>query len=68
MTDRIADISLRQAAIVAGVAYLIIFLAVIFAEFFVRQSIIVPGDAAETANNIMASEMLFRAGIGGYLK
>jgi hypothetical protein len=32
----------------------------IFAELFVRQRLIVPGDAATTVNNIMASESLFR--------
>ena len=67
MTNRIADISLPKAARAAGVLYLIIIIAGIFAEFFVRQSLIVPGDATATANNIMASEGLFRAGIAGDL-
>jgi hypothetical protein len=51
----------------AGFAYLIIIIAGIFAEFFVRQSLIVPGDATATASNIMASEGLFRLGIAGDL-
>ena len=64
MTDRIADISLRQAAIVAGFGLLIMTIFAVFADFFVFQKLIVPGDAATTANNIIASEMLFRTGIG----
>jgi hypothetical protein len=57
----------RKLARVAGLLYLIIIIAGIFAEFIVRQSLIVPGDATATANNIMASEMLFRAGIAADL-
>ena len=45
-----------------GVFYLIIFFANIFAYFFVSKSLSVPGDAAATANNIMASESLYRGG------
>ncbi|MCL4302557.1 MAG: DUF4386 family protein [Anaerolineae bacterium] len=67
MTNRIINTSPQQTARVAGVLYLIIIVAGIFAEFFVRQSLIVPGDAAATANNIVASEGLFRAGIAGDL-
>jgi hypothetical protein len=67
VTNRIINASSHQTARVAGVLYLIIIIAGIFAEFFVRQSLIVPGDAAATANNIMASEGLFRAGIAGDL-
>lgn len=39
----------------------------IFAEFFVRSSLIVRGDAASTARNITASESLFRMGIASDL-
>jgi hypothetical protein len=67
MTNRIADISLRQAAIVAGVGLLIMAILAPFAEFFVRLSLIVPGDAAATAKNIMADESLFRIAICVYL-
>lgn len=52
---------------VAGLLYLTIIVSGIFAEFFVRQSLRVPGDAAATATNIMASESLFRLGIAADL-
>jgi hypothetical protein len=53
---------------IAGVLYLIIFVAAITAHFYVPAQLIVPGDAAATASNIMASESLFRVGaVGGEL-
>ncbi|MBA7713112.1 hypothetical protein ES703_122110 [subsurface metagenome] len=61
-TARIADLSPRKAARVAGVLYLIVIVAGVSAEFFVRQRLIVPGDATATANNIMASQWLWRLG------
>lgn len=67
MKDRIDGSAQDKVARVAGLLYLIIIIAGIFAEFFARQSLIVPGDAAATASNIMASEMLFRAGIAADL-
>lgn len=50
-----------------GIGYLIIFVAGIFAQFVVRQSLIVAGDAAATADKIMESEALFRMGIASDL-
>jgi hypothetical protein len=67
MKNRIPDISVRKAAKVAGFALLIMLIPAIFANFFVFPSLIVPGDATTTANNIMASEGLLRAGIGSWL-
>ena len=52
MTNRIADISLSKAARVAGFGLLIMLIPAIFANYFVLESLIVPGDAATTANNI----------------
>lgn len=60
-------VSFKQTARVAGVLYLTIIVAGIFAEFFVRQSLVVPGDATATAHNIIASEGLFRFGLAGDL-
>ena len=67
MTNPITDISLRKAAIVAGVGSLIMTILTPFVDFSVRQSLIVPGDAATTASNIMADELLFRIAICSYL-
>lgn len=55
--------SLRQAARVAGAAYIITGATAVFAEFFVRSTLIAGGDAARTANNIVANAQLFRVGI-----
>ena len=45
-TDRTTETSQRRNARIAGILYLIIIAAGIFAEFFVRSSLMVPGDAA----------------------
>ncbi len=63
MTNRIADISPRKAALVAGLGYLIVFILGILSSFIALENLIVRGDAAATANNILASELLFRIGI-----
>lgn len=57
----------KTTARIAGLLYLIIIVAGISAEFFVRQSLIVAGDPATTAANVTAAESLFRLGIGGDL-
>jgi hypothetical protein len=67
MTTKEKMSSINKTARVAGFLYLIIFVAAMFGPIFVRSNLIVPGDAATTANNIMASEGLFRAGIVSYL-
>jgi hypothetical protein len=65
MTTKEKTNSLRKTARVAGFLYLIIFIVAAFA-FFPVSSIIVPGDATATANNIIASESLFRMSIVGW--
>jgi hypothetical protein len=68
MTTRTAETSPLVYARVAGVLYLLITIAAIVAHFYVPSNIVVPGDAAATASNITASELLFRIGaIGGEL-
>jgi hypothetical protein len=54
--------SIQKTARFAGLLYLIITVAATIAHFYVPSNIIVPGNAAATANNIMNNEMLFRVG------
>ena len=51
----------RKTARMAGLFYLIFILTTVLASY-VRSRIIVSGDAAATANNIMGSELFFRIG------
>ena len=60
--ERIAEASLRPRARITGVVYLLYFLTAIIGEFFLR-GLVVDGDAAATANNILAHESLFRLGL-----
>ena len=57
--------SLKKTARIAGVLILSMILFAPFSMVYVPSTLIVPGDAATTANNIMASEGLFRLGIVG---
>ena len=58
MTDEQA--SLRQAARTAGWLYLAMAFFSAFSMMFVTPKVLVRGDAAATAANILASERLFR--------
>lgn len=49
----------------AGVLYLIITVAAVFAHMVIPEQFIVPGDAAATAANIAANETTFRLGTVG---
>jgi hypothetical protein len=57
----------KKTARITGILYLVIFFANMFAYFVVSESLIVSGDAAATANNILASESLYRGGMVSYL-
>ena len=57
--------SIQRTARAAGLLYLIIAVCGGFSFGYVRSTLIVPGDAAATASNILASEWLFRLGIVG---
>lgn len=57
--------SIQRTARFAGVLYLIIMVAAIVAHQVVPEAIIVPGDAAATANNMNQSAELFRVGGAG---
>ena len=57
--------SIKRTARITGGLYLIIAVASAFAFFVAYEGLIVPEDATATANNIMASEGLFRIGFVG---
>jgi len=62
-TAGITHISLRKAAIIAGLGYLAIFIFGFYTDF----AGLVSGDATASANNILANEVLFRSGIASWL-
>jgi hypothetical protein len=59
--------SIQRTARLAGFLYLLTMPFFIFGFFYVPSKLIVPGDAATTASNIVASEGLFRSGIVSWL-
>jgi hypothetical protein len=52
----------RLLARVAGVFYLLIIVSAVFAYQYVRGQVLIPGDMAQTATNILAHERLYRLG------
>ena len=62
MMERIADTSPSPRTRITGVVYLLYFLTAVFGELFMR-GLVVSGDAAATANNILAHQPLFRLGL-----
>jgi uncharacterized protein DUF4386 len=52
---------------VAGLLYLFVIIAGIFAEIFVRGRLVVANDAAATAHNIVTHELLYRFGFAAEL-
>jgi hypothetical protein len=66
MTTRTRETSPRAYARACGVLYLYIIVAALFAEAYVRGTLVV-SDAAATANNILAHETLFCLGFTGDL-
>lgn len=59
--------SIRKAALTAGLALLALVLVAPFAELYVYPTLVVPGNAVETAANIKAHPGLFVAGLFAYL-
>jgi hypothetical protein len=60
--ERIAGVSPRLKARIAGISYLVCGIAYSFADGSVRGNLVVVGDAAATAHNILAHETLYRLG------
>ena len=67
MSDRTIEGSPQLYARIGGALYLIIIAIGLFGEAFVRDKLIVSGDAAATAKNIMAAESLWRFHIAAEL-
>src|SRR5580765_7848039 len=67
MTYRTTETSPRTKARITGVLYLLTVLAGIFAQGFVSGRLVVDGDAAATATNIIAQRGLFQLGFAVYL-
>ena len=57
----------KRDARIAGLLYILMALPAPFALIYLPAKLIVPGDATVTANNVLAHETLFRAGIFGEL-
>jgi hypothetical protein len=57
--------SMQKIARIAGVLYLIVIVLGLLGEGLVRNSLIVAGDPAATAHNILAAEFTWRLGVAG---
>jgi Domain of unknown function (DUF4386) len=67
MTNHTVESSPQLYARIGGALYLIIIVIGLFGEAFVRDKLIVSGDATATAKNILASEPLWRFHIAAEL-
>jgi Domain of unknown function (DUF4386) len=65
--ERIAETSPRFTARMAGVFYALEGSAAVFGEIYFRGRFLATGDAATTANNILANESLFQSGFASAL-
>jgi hypothetical protein len=67
ITRAMTEMSPRTKARLAGAFYLLTILTGIFAQGFISARLIVPGDAAATANNVLSHDGLFRLGFAVYM-
>jgi hypothetical protein len=63
VTTHTADALQQKAARVAGLTYVLIIVLAILKVNFLESNLIVSGDDAATANNIIDNELLFRIGV-----
>lgn len=66
-TTNRGSIGRQRAALIAGIGYVLLFGFAIFANFFVREGLVVADDAQATAANITESTTLFRLGLAAFL-
>ena len=68
MVNAVKEISYpRKYGMIAGISLLIMAIAAGFSYGFVYSSLVVPGDANSTFNNILSGNVLFKSGIFGWL-
>ncbi len=67
MMERTRGASPRHLARIAGGLYLLIIVGGFFAIGYVPAALVVPGDAAATAHNILAHELLYRLGLVAHI-
>src|SRR5437867_13047131 len=67
LAERLTESSPRFKARMAGVFFLLTILTGVFAELFISGRLVVDGDAAATATNILAHQILFELGFTVYL-
>ncbi len=67
MKNLIADISIRKAARVIGIAFIVSFILAVFVGNFILPNFINPGDTEALANDIKDNEQLFSIAIFVYL-
>lgn len=67
VTEQARPASLVRQARIAGLCYLMVIAGGLYAEVFVRGSLLVAGDAAATARAIAANQTLWRSGVAVHL-
>lgn len=65
MTTNATELTRRAVARIAGLVYLVSFVIVVAVNFGIVGRLMVAGDPAQSARNILARETLFRVGIAG---
>jgi hypothetical protein len=67
MTISPIDDSQRAAAKIAGISFVLSMVIVVFANYVLLSPLVVPGNATETARNVVAHQTQFRFALTGFL-